>query len=249
MKNLKNYLIIFPILILSGFFISLKNLNNDFVEYVVNPKKQQIKMFWKDEKQANFISISNLKSWLNSNKKELVFATNGGMYHKGYAPVGLYIENKITKAKIDTTSNEGNFYLKPNGIFFITNDNKAGVCKTEKFINKNIKYATQSGPMLVIDGAIHSSFKEGSVNINIRNGVGILPNGNVLFSMSKKDINLFDFAKYFKDLGCKNALFFDTFVSRTYLPEKNWIQTDGDFGVIIAVTKDFKSLPIILSPK
>ncbi len=249
MKFFKNIVII---IVISIVFISSKTFektNDDFVEYTVNPKKQQIKMFWKDEKLNNFVSISKLKSWLVSNNKVLVFATNGGMYHEGYEPVGLYIENKITKTKIDTTSNQGNFYLKPNGIFYITNDNKAVVIQTEKFINKNIKYATQSGPMLVIDGQVHPSFKEGSANVNIRNGVGILPNGNALFSMSKNKINLYDFAKYFKDLGCKNALFFDAFVSRTYLPEKNWTQTDGDFGVMIAVTKDYKSLPIILSPK
>ncbi len=245
MKNLKNYILIVPILFLVTFFIyskKIENQNDNFVEYIVNPKKNQVKMFWKDNKENNFTSIANLKSWLNKNKKELIFATNGGMYHKGYAPVGLFIENKITKTKVDTTSNEGNFYLKPNGIFYVTNDNKAGVCKTEKFNNKNIKYATQSGPMLVIDGEIHPSFKEGSTNVNIRNGVGILPDNSVIFSMSKKDINLFDFAKYFKNLGCKNALFFDAFVSRTYLSEQNWKQTDGDFGVMIAVVKDSKTI-------
>jgi uncharacterized protein YigE (DUF2233 family) len=245
MKNIKNYILLFVIFGLANFFVYSKkqlNQNPHFVEFTVNPKKQQIKMFWKDEKQKNFVSISNLKSWLNSNKTELVFACNGGMYHKGYAPVGLFIENKITKTNIDTTTQTGNFYLKPNGIFYITNDNIAGVCQTEKFKNKNIKYATQSGPMLVIDGAIHPSFKEGSANVNIRNGVGILPNNSVVFVMSKKEINLFDFAKYFKDLGCKNALFFDAFVSRTYLPSQNWNQTDGDFGVIVAITKDTKPI-------
>lgn len=70
-------------------------------------------MFWKDDKQANFINFISLKSRLNSNKQELIFACNGGMYHKGYEPVGLFIENEITKAKIDTTSNQGNFYLNP----------------------------------------------------------------------------------------------------------------------------------------
>jgi uncharacterized protein YigE (DUF2233 family) len=245
MKKLKKYFFIISILFLVSFFIYSKkygNQNDNFVEYIVNPKKQSIKMFWKDDKQNNFKSITNLKSWLNKNKKDLVFACNGGMYHKNYAPVGLFVENKITKTKIDTTCNEGNFYLKPNGIFYITNDNKADVCNTEKFINKNIKYATQSGPMLVIDGKIHSSFKEGSSNVNIRNGVGILPNNSVIISMSKNEINLFDFAKYFKNLGCKNALFFDAFVSRTYLPEQNWTQTDSNFGVIVAVVKDSKTI-------
>ena len=30
------------------------------------------------------------------------------------------------------------------------------------------------------------------------------------------------------------------FVSRTYLPDQNWIQTDGDFGVMIAVSTNSK---------
>jgi uncharacterized protein YigE (DUF2233 family) len=91
--------------------------------------------------------------------------------------------------------------------------------------------------MLVIDGEIHPEFERGSANLNIRNGVGILPDNNIVFVMSKKEINFYDFARYFKSIGCKNALYLDGLVSRTYLPEKNWIQTDGDFGVIIGVTK------------
>ena len=73
--------------------------------------------------------------------------------------------------------------------------------------------------------------------MNIRNGVGILPNNNVVFAISKTEINFYDFAEYFQQLGCKNALYLDGFVSRMYLPEKNWTQTDGNFGVLIGVTK------------
>ena len=54
--------------------------------------------------------------------------------------------------------------------------------------------------------------------------------------MSKKEVSFYDFANYFKSMGCKNALYLDGFVSLTYLPEQNWIQTDGNFGVIIGVT-------------
>ncbi len=71
-------ILMFLTLIGIGFsFKNNKNFNNNFVEYIVNPKKQQVKMFWKDNKQNNFISISKLKSWLASNKKDLIFATNG----------------------------------------------------------------------------------------------------------------------------------------------------------------------------
>jgi uncharacterized protein YigE (DUF2233 family) len=89
----------------------------------------------------------------------------------------------------------------------------------------------------MIDGQIQPAFKEGSANLNIRNGVGILPDGRIIFAMSKSGINFYDFAQYFKSLGCKNALYLDGLVSRAYLPEKNWAQTDGNFGVIIAVIK------------
>ncbi|MEO8239162.1 MAG: phosphodiester glycosidase family protein [Flavobacterium sp.] len=138
---------------------------------------------------------------------------------------------------MDTTNAQGNFYLKPNGVFYLTTENVPEICTTEMFHNNGkVAYATQSGPMLVIENQIHPAFKEGSPNLNIRNGVGILPNGKMVFVLSKKEVNFYDFAKYFKDLGCKNALYLDGFVSRAYLPSENWIQTDGNFGVLFAVT-------------
>lgn len=163
---------------------------------------------------------------------------NGGMCKQDYTPEGLFILNKETLSPLNTATGYGNFYLKPNGVFYITTDNIPVVCKTTDFKdNGEIKYATQSGPMLIIDGAIHSAFKEGSSNLNIRNGVGILPDNKVLFAMSKTEINFYDFARFFQKSGCKHALYLDGFVSRMYLPEKNWIQTDGRFGVLIGVTE------------
>lgn len=223
-----------------GFLINEKRIKADddrFVSCIVNPKQQNTALYWKDEKNENFSTILNLKLWMEKHHKRLLFAMNAGMYKKDHTPQGLFIENQIIKSKIDTTAGNGNFYLKPNGIFYLTTDNTPVICKTPQFIqSKKIKYATQSGPMLVIDGKIHAAFAASSTNLNIRNGVGILPSNKLLFAMSKKEINFYDFAEYFKKMGCKNALYLDGFVSRAYLPEKNWIQTDGDFGVMIGVT-------------
>jgi uncharacterized protein YigE (DUF2233 family) len=214
-----------------------KDADSRFVSYSADTKKQDIKFYWKDDKQENFKSIQNLKMWLDKKHKKLVFAMNAGMYKQDNSPQGLYIENQKTLSPLDTTNGTGNFHLKPNGVFYITTDNVPVICSTTQFAdNGKIKYATQSGPMLVINGQIHSAFKEGSTNLNIRNGVGILPNGKVVFAMSKKEINFYDFANYFKSLGCQNALYLDGLVSRTYLPKQNWIQTDGNFGVIIGIT-------------
>ena len=91
--------------------------------------------------------------------------------------------------------------------------------------------------MLLVNSQIHPSFIKGSKNLNIRNGVGILPNNKIIFAMSEQEVNLFDFALYFQKLGCVNALYLDGFVSRTYLPSKKVLHTDGNFGVMIGVSE------------
>ena len=236
----KIFLLVSLILIIVGLisFNVNKQYDDEIINYIVDLNKYDLKLYWKDDDGNTFRSIENLKDCLDKKKIKLVFAMNGGMYKQDNSPQGFFIKEEKELSPLDTTSGNGNFYLKPNGVFFITTANKALICESTRFVNKgDIKYATQSGPMLVIDGLIHPMFKQGSTNLNIRNGVGVLPNNEVVFAMSKQKINFYDFANYFKTLGCKQALYLDGFVSRTYLPEKNWIQTDGNFGVIIGVAE------------
>lgn len=229
----------FLLLLAALAFTSRQNtLTDNILSYTVDPKTHTIQFYWKNDKGEVLQSIGNLKSYLESKNQELLFAMNGGMYMENLSPLGLFIQNSKTMTKLNLKHGSGNFYLKPNGVFYLTNDNTPVVCQTASFTNNgNIKYATQSGPMLVFDGKINPQFVKGSKNTNIRNGVGILPNNKVVFAISKQPVNFYDFALYFQNLGCKNALYLDGFVSRMYLPAKQWIQTDGDFGVMIGVTK------------
>ena len=241
-KRLKSKVPIISLIAITLFFLVLiaarmKNHSeaSEFITYTLDPTKQNIDLYWrKNDTGAILNSIHNLKSFVESKNKKLLFATNAGMYHKNFYPVGLFIQNYKTITPIDTSSGNGNFYLKPNGIFYCTNDNKAFVCKTEDFKDTgNVRIATQSGPMLLIDGEIHPAFQANSKSYNIRNGVGILPDNTILFVLSKNKINFYDFARYFKSLGCKNALYLDGFVSRAYVPAKGWEQFDGNFGVMV----------------
>ncbi len=218
-------------------FISNKK-QNDILSYEVNPKIQSIKFYYKKDNNEIFKSILNLKNYLELKNQKLVFATNGGMYKNDNSPLGLFVQNHKVINTLNTASGNGNFYLKPNGVFYINKKMDCFVCKTVNYKNsKNISFATQSGPMLVFDDEINALFNVSSSNVNIRSGVGILPNGNVLFGISKSEINFYEFATFFKENGCKNALYLDGFVSRTYCPEKNSFQLDGDFGVIIGISK------------
>jgi len=207
------------------------------ISYIADPRKQDIGLYWKDDIGHILGNFERLSNYLDHQQRRLLFAANGGMFGADRSPVGLFIQAGVIVHPLDTAAGSGNFYLKPNGVFYITKDGKATICPTEAFKdNRNIWLATQSGPMLLIDGAIHPAFRQGSSNLNVRNGVGVLPDNRLIFAMSRKPVNFYELATWFKDRGCKNALYLDGFVSRTWLPQKGWTQKDGDLGVLIGVT-------------
>lgn len=160
---------------------------SDIIYYEVDVQQQDLRLYWKNEQGALFKSLGNLKDWANARGEQMLFAMNGGMFNSIYAPQGLFIQEGKVITPLDTTHAVGNFYLKPNGVFFITTGRKAFIRTTESFtLNNDIRFATQSGPMLLIGGQHHPAFKKGSTNTHIRNGVGIKGDGKLLFVMTKK---------------------------------------------------------------
>jgi uncharacterized protein YigE (DUF2233 family) len=209
-----------------------------FVSLMLKGDAGPIGMYWRDADGHDIRSLARLRSYEEERGNRLRFAMNGGMYRKDHSPVGLFIQNGRVLSPLDTSSGTGNFYLKPNGVFIVRKDGTASVVTTDRFIyTSDIAFATQSGPMLLIDGAIHPVFEKDSEHLNIRNGVGVKPDGTVVFAISLTTVTLYDFATYFRSMGCRNALYLDGFVSRCYLPEKNLTQLDGDFGVMIGVVE------------
>lgn len=232
MSRSSTCLIIFLFTVLSAFRAAAARM----LAYTVDPKKQSIVFCWKDPQGQPYGNFVRLQAQLALEHRRLVFAMNGGMYTETQAPLGLYIENgKQLRALNRTVNGYGNFYMQPNGVFYLDKDGRAFVSATGELKQlKGIQYATQSGPMLVINRQINPAFRQGSQNLNLRNGVGILPDGKILFVLSEEAVNFYDFALYFQQAGCVNALYLDGFVSRAWLPAADWRQTDGQFGVIIA---------------
>lgn len=229
--------LILPFLIGTPLAIKAQILQQDIISFVPGGK-QKVSLYWKDDRGKLLGSLGRLKAFVEERRQRLVFAMNGGMYMEDRAPLGLFIQKGKTIRSLNKAKGSGNFFLQPNGVFYINSSGKGTICKTAGFRNgKDIRYATQSGPILVINGSVHPAFKKGSSNVNIRNGVGILPDGRMLFAMSKKEVSLYDFAEYFKNKGCRNALYLDGFVSRTYYPAISWKQLDGYFGVMVGVVE------------
>ena len=206
---------------------------------VIDPKATPITLYNKDDSGHALGTIGKLKAFVEAKGKHLRFAMNGGMYMEDLSPLGLYVENSKQLRKLITkTDGYGNFYLQPNGVFGVDTKGMAFVVTTANYPQqKDVLYATQSGLMLVVDGVVNSAFKEGSVNVQIRNGVGILADGKALFAITKQPMNLFDFARFFQEQGCANALFLDGAISRTYMPGEGIEQLNGALGPLIAVVE------------
>jgi uncharacterized protein YigE (DUF2233 family) len=147
------------------------------------------------------------------------FGMNAGMFQADGRPLGLLVQHGRLVHPLNRRSGWGNFYLKPNGVFFTgTND---GVTPTDRFqLTKNVAEATQSGPMLVIDGRVNPAFAPDGESRNIRNGVGIDAKGKPVFVISEDRVSFGKFARFFRDaLHTRNALYFDGSVSSLWDPE------------------------------
>lgn len=169
-----------------------------------------------------------------------VFAMNAGMYHGDFRPVGLHVEQGREDAPLNLADAEGNFFLKPNGVFYVDEQGNAGVLESSAYATAGItpRLATQSGPMLVIDGNIHPRFEANGTSRHIRNGVGVNESGLAIFAISRQPVSLGSFARLFRDeLACRNALFFDGTVSALHDNRKYLVGGEYPAGPMLAVRK------------
>jgi uncharacterized protein YigE (DUF2233 family) len=174
-------------------------------------------------------SFKNLDDALAAYDKALGFAMNAGMYHRDLAPVGLYVEDGVEVSGIVTSDGPGNFGLLPNGVFCIGETFRVIESRAFKKEHPDCRYATQSGPMLVIGGKLHPKLLPGSDSLYIRNGVGVSEDGaRAVFAISNDEVNFHSFARFFRDeLGLFEALYFDGNISRLYAPSLD--RHDGGF--------------------
>ena len=221
--------------------------DNDYVICRFDLAQDDLRLFWKDSDGRVYGTFTALAGHLEAEGQRLVFATNGGMYGEDYAPIGLYVEEGERLAAANTTSTDPdvrpipNFYKKPNGIFFVGKDGTAGVMETAAFLaaDREVRFATQSGPLLVVGGELHPMFIPGSSDLNPRNGVCAPTATTVAFAITGGSVNFHDFGTMFRDhLGCRDALFLDGgSASALYSPElgRNDGPGHGGFGPIIGV--------------
>ena len=204
----------------------------------VDSGSEDLRLFLYDEDERPFGNFGRLDQALSAGGERLAFAMNAGMYHPDRAPVGHYVEDNEQYRGVISTSGPGNFGLLPNGIFCI-GDGRADVIETRRFEaeSPSCRYATQSGPMLVIDGELHPRFLEDSDSRYIRNGVGTSEDGTkTIFAISERPVTFHEFGRLFRDaLEMPQALFLDGNISRLYAPAIRRADLGRPLGPIVGV--------------
>ena len=186
----------------------------------IDTTQDKLSLFWRDGAGKPFATFEQLAASLAQTRKTLIFGMNAGMFQEDLSPVGLYIEDGEVRHRANTRDGPGNFHMKPNGVFFFGAAG-AGVMETQAYLKARLhpEFATQSGPMLVIDGQIHPKIQPDGTSLKIRNGVGVRDAHTAVFAISHDPVSFYEFASLFRDqLTCANALFLDGTISNLYAP-------------------------------
>jgi uncharacterized protein YigE (DUF2233 family) len=184
----------------------------------VDLRRAEVRTLWKDAGGAPYATLERAAR----DGGAPVAVMNGGIYTTTGEPEGLYVEGGRTLVPLNLGDGEGNFYLKPNGVFYVAADG-AGVVEAPEFpavaARTTVRGAAQSGPLLARGGRLHPAFSPDSDSRHVRNGVGVVSPAEVVFAVSETPVTLHDLASLFVEaLGCRDALYLDGCVSQLMVP-------------------------------
>ncbi len=203
-------------------------------------RADEIRLAWRGADGQPLRSLAALEQSLGEKAATVRFAMNAGMYDEAGAPIGLFIEEGEERKKLNTRSGGGNFHLLPNGVFAISNNGQVSVTRTSEFAKRvpSPRWATQSGPMLVMSGKLHPKFDENGPSQLVRNGVGVRDPKTAYFVISEEGVSFGRFARFFRDaLGCPDALYLDGSVSSLWDPGAGRQDAFSELGPMILVLR------------
>ena len=217
-----------------------EDAGNRYTVCTVDAAQETLRTFLYDPEGVPWGQFGTLDAALSEDGKRLAFAMNAGMYHEDRDPVGYYVEDGEEAMQVVSNAGPGNFGLLPNGLLCIRDD-RADVIETRAFLRDrpDCRFATQSGPMLVIDGELHPRFLPDSTSRYVRNGVGTSADGkSVIFAISENAVSFHEFGSMFRDfLKMPQALFLDGNVSRLWAPGVSRRDLGRTMGPIVGVVE------------
>lgn len=218
-----------------------------FTVCAFEPARHEIALVWADAEGQALGGFASLEERGGVDTKRVLFAMNAGMFDTSGAPIGLFVANSVETNPINTAKGEGNFYLLPNGVFAVDAERKVRVEATDRYVVRGGSvpmWATQSGPMLVIDGQLHPAFQPDGESRYLRNGVGVASPDRAVFVISEVPVSFGKLARFFRDaLKCDNALYLDGAVSSLWEPATFRRDDEHRLGPMAVVSRRRASRP------
>lgn len=208
-----------------------------------SPVNQEVALVWADAKGQALRSFEALAASGVVELQRVRFAMNAGMFDPTGAPVGLFVAAGKETHPLNRQTGSGNFYMQPNGVFGVRANGTAFVTTTDAYAQsaERPQWATQSGPMLVIDGKLNENFGGDGPSRYVRNGVGVQSPALTLFVISEEPVSFGKFARFFRDaLKCENALYLDGAVSSLWEPSAGRRDDGHSLGPMVVVSTRVK---------
>lgn len=213
-----------------------------FTHCTVHPANERIELRLDGPDGKPLRSLAALAE--SAGGKDVVLAMNAGMFDEAGQPIGLYVEKSDERTGLNRNEGAGNFHLLPNGVFW-GGGARWHVSTTDAFAARKgdaPRYATQSGPMLVIGGKLHPDFAADGESRHFRNGVGVDAKGAVHFVISDDLVSFGKFARFFRDVAkTPDALYLDGAVSALWDPAHGRLDGGPPLGPLIVVAKPAKA--------
>lgn len=217
------------------------------LQCVALAEQPKLHLRWLDDAGKPLGDFNGLQKQLDSEGLKIAFATNAGIYERGPKPCGLTMNDTKIQVPLNLASGDGNFFLKPNGVFYLDDRLGPGVVTAEEYAELTLKprIATQSGPLLLRQGVIHPAFNPTSVNRRQRSAVGVVATTKeIVFVMSDREdrvkgrVTFHQLARFFLHLGCQDALFLDGDISQMITsPAPGTKFTSNTFAAMFVLVK------------
>ena len=193
----------------------------DVVE--VDPARHAVALLYADDAGRPLRTLGAALAFLEARGDSVVALTNAGIFEPDFRPTGLLVAGGETVGALNAETGEGNFFLMPNGVFWVDAGGRMHVAETDAFaraafLQGEVREATQSGPLLLDAGAVHPAFREGSANCRHRSGIGVRADGSAVLAITNGAVNLHGFASFFLASGAPDALYLDGAISQLYAP-------------------------------
>lgn len=208
------------------------------VTYFVAPQsKYELDIFSKEAGEpADFAGVEKQCA---AAKHPMAFAINGGKCNKSLKPLGLLIKGLVKYKDFVWPDNNIFFPVGPSAVLAIDRDNGLHIFPANKFKVADdlatYRLAIQSGTTLLTRGFMNPVITR-AAGTQVCNGIGIRPNGDLVLAVADSKISLREFAVFFEEQGCNDAMMLDDGAACQWYtpgtPKKN-----GTLGEIIVVTK------------